>query len=70
MPETRTIQETAAGSARLVGVAVEDMAFPRTLLGRPVMTADTARVAAFLASGASGGMTGQVVNVCGGQLLD
>lgn len=70
MPETRTIQETAAGSARLAGVPVETMTFPSTLIGRPITTADTARVVAFLASNASGGMTGQVVNVCGGQLLD
>jgi NAD(P)-dependent dehydrogenase (short-subunit alcohol dehydrogenase family) len=63
MPETRTIQETVAGQIELSGV-VPSMSLPP--IGRPITVAETAKVAAFLASEGASGMTGQVVTVCGG----
>ncbi len=65
MPETRTIQETGAGLGAL-GEPI-DIAVPP--LGRPITTADTAQTAAFLASNAASGITGQVVTVCGGAFV-
>lgn len=66
MPETRTIQETVAGQIRIFG-EMPPMALPP--LGRPISIAETASTAAFLASDASSGMTGQVVTVCAGAFV-
>lgn len=66
MPGTRTIRETTAGQAGILGRSPEFAVPP---LGRPITTAETASVAAFLASDAAGGMTGQVVTVCAGQFV-
>ncbi|MGH3148089.1 MAG: SDR family NAD(P)-dependent oxidoreductase [Rubrobacter sp.] len=66
MPETRTIQETGAGLARISGDAPQ-MAPPT--LGRPITVSETAQTAAFLASDASSGMTGQVVTVSAGAFV-
>lgn len=65
MPETRTIQETSAGYGQL------GYGMPMTLppLGRPITVAETAAAAAFLASDAASGMTGQVITVCAGQFV-
>lgn len=65
MPETRTIQETGAGQARLRGIdpAAAPMAGVPTAL--PLRVAETAAVAAFLASDAASGLSGQVINVYG-----
>lgn len=74
MPETRTIQETMAGQMQLAGVPPEAqtngpaMALPP--LGRMITLEDTANTAAFLASDAASGMTGQVVTVCAGAFVD
>jgi NAD(P)-dependent dehydrogenase (short-subunit alcohol dehydrogenase family) len=65
MPETRTIQETGAGYVNL-GL-VPSMVPP--LLGRPISVEETAAVAAFLASDAASGMTGQVVTVSAGAFV-
>lgn len=65
MPETRTIQETAAGSIALG--KPPQMSLPP--LGRPITVADTAGAAAFLASDLASGMTGQVVTVCAGSFV-
>jgi 3-oxoacyl-[acyl-carrier protein] reductase len=65
MPETRTIQETGAGIVALGGHV--QMSVPP--IGRPITVYETANAAAFLASDASSGMTGQVVTVCGGQFV-
>ncbi|MEL6342512.1 MAG: SDR family oxidoreductase [Myxococcota bacterium] len=66
MPETRTIQQTFAGQAALMG---DDG--PATLppLGRPITVADTASAAVFLASPLASGITGQVLTVCAGQFV-
>ena len=66
MPETKTIQETAEGQARLSGEAPRSVTPP---LGRPITVAETAATAAFLASDRASGMTGQVVTVCAGQFV-
>jgi 3-oxoacyl-[acyl-carrier protein] reductase len=66
MPETRTIQETMAGQVRIFGER-PPMSLPP--LGRPIFVAETASKAAFLASDASSGMTGQVVTVCAGAFV-
>ncbi len=71
MPETRTIQETFAGQAAILGMEPAAMmaAMQAPPLGRPVTAEDTAGLVAFLASDAAGGMTGQVVTVCAGQFV-
>lgn len=66
MPETRTIQETMAGQVRILG-EMPSMLLPP--LGRPIAVAETAATAAFLASDAASGMTGQVVTVCAGAFV-
>jgi 3-oxoacyl-[acyl-carrier protein] reductase len=66
MPETRTIQETMAGQIRIFG-EMPPMSLPP--LGRPISVAETASTAAFLASDASSGMTGQVITVCAGAFV-
>jgi 3-oxoacyl-[acyl-carrier protein] reductase len=66
MPETRTIQETGAGQAALTG---EPMSLVPPLMKRPITVSETAKVAAFLASDQSSGMTGQVLTVCAGQFF-
>lgn len=69
MPETSTIQETMAGTARVLGVDVADAPPPPgTPLGRPISVAETAATAAFLASDLSSGTTAQVVDV-GGRVM-
>jgi NAD(P)-dependent dehydrogenase (short-subunit alcohol dehydrogenase family) len=65
MPETRTIQLTGAGLAPL-GLTPQMVPPP---MRRPITVDETAKVAAFLASDASSGMTGQVVTVCGGAFV-
>ena len=65
MPETRTIQETGAGQAAL---GLESPIVPPPL-GRPITVAETASTAAFLASDAASGMTGQIVTVCAGAFV-
>jgi 3-oxoacyl-[acyl-carrier protein] reductase len=66
MPETRTIQETGTGQAKLRGAAPS---FPVPPLGRPITVAETANTVVFLASDAASGMTGQTVTVCAGQFV-
>lgn len=63
MHETRTIRETSAGIARLVGIEPEAALPALGSLRRPLTVAETAATAAFLASDAASGITGQVVNV-------
>jgi len=61
MPETRTIQETFAGQARIQG-GESPMSPPP--LGRPITVAETADAVAFVAR--ASGVTGQVLTVCAG----
>ncbi len=76
LPETRTIQETNAryfNTLAGMGVPLPPENSSRQdgpLIGRALTVADAAAAVVFLASDAASGMTGQVLNVCGGQLLD
>jgi len=63
MPETRTIEETMAGNAEIMGQPPQ-MGLPP--LGRPITVQDTVSTAAFLASDLSSATTGQVLTVCAG----
>ncbi len=65
MPETSTIRETQAGTARILGIDPSEMQLPPGPLGRPIRISETAATVAFFASDASSGMTSQVVNVSG-----
>lgn len=69
MPETRTIRETSAGQTRILGIEPGEMQLPPTALRRPITVTETAATAAFLASDASSGMTGQVVTVAAGDVV-
>lgn len=66
MPETRTIQETAAEQAAQAG---EPLSFAVPPLGRPVTVAETASTAVFLMSDLASGTTGQTLTVCAGQFV-
>jgi NAD(P)-dependent dehydrogenase (short-subunit alcohol dehydrogenase family) len=65
MPETRTIRETGAGQARLRGLDPAATPPPGAATLLPLRIAETAAVAAFLASDAASGLSGRVVNVYG-----
>jgi 3-oxoacyl-[acyl-carrier protein] reductase len=74
MPETRTIQETGARmmeSLAAAGRTVGDRppGFEAVALGRPVTLAETAATVAWLVSDGSSGISAQVCNCCGGQLV-
>ena len=70
MPETRTIQETGAGLAQIYGLTDPPPPIGAdSPLRRPITVAETASAAAFLASDAASGMTGQVITVCAGQFV-
>ncbi len=66
MPETRTIHETMAGNAEIMGQPPQ-MSLPP--LGRPITVQETVSTAAFLASDLSSGTTGQVLTVCAGSFV-
>jgi 3-oxoacyl-[acyl-carrier protein] reductase len=70
MPETRTIEETTSRMRAALGLPehAQPPGFDNAM-GRPVTVTETARTVALLGSTATSGMTGQVVNVCGGQLI-
>ena len=71
MPETRTIQETGAGCARLLPIAEPaDRPMGSDIpLRRPITVAEIAQTAAFLASAGASGMSGQIVTVCAGAFV-
>jgi NAD(P)-dependent dehydrogenase (short-subunit alcohol dehydrogenase family) len=66
LPETRTIQDTFAGQASILG---EPMPMVPPPLGRPVRLGETAAAVAWLASPEASGITGQVLTVCAGQFV-
>lgn len=70
MPATRTIRETNARFYAAMGATRPKNPEPENLVHRHITVADTAAAAVFLMTDAASGMTGQVVNVCGGTLLD
>jgi len=72
MPETRTIRETSAQLLATLGVDPTTAPPPGltgNALGRPVTLAETADTVCYLAGDAASGITGQIVNVCAGQLV-
>ncbi|HEX4207054.1 MAG TPA: SDR family oxidoreductase [Ktedonobacteraceae bacterium] len=73
MPETRTIQQTLDTMVETLGVRPEhimSMLEQKTLLGRLSTVADTARLAAFLASDGAQTITGAIVNASSGAVID
>jgi NAD(P)-dependent dehydrogenase (short-subunit alcohol dehydrogenase family) len=73
MPETRTIQQTLDNAINTLGVPKEQivsMLEQLTLLGRLSTVADTARLAAFLASDGARTITGSIVNASSGMVTD
>jgi 3-oxoacyl-[acyl-carrier protein] reductase len=71
MPETSTIQETMAGQAEIFGITPEAMrrSMAPPPLGRPIRVSETAATAAFLASDAASGISGQIITVCAGAFV-
>ena len=67
MPETRTIQETAAGQTAITGQPIEPSHPP---LARPITVTETANSVAYLASDMASGITAQTLTVCGGSFVD
>jgi 3-oxoacyl-[acyl-carrier protein] reductase len=73
MVETRTIQQSVENAVQRLSFSKEQVisAFEqRTLLKRLPTVADTARLAAFLASDGARTITGAIVNSSGGSLID
>ena len=73
MMETRTIQQTLENAVNTLGVSKEQIVSTleqRTLLGRLPTVADTARLAAFLASNGARTITGAIVNASSGMVID
>jgi NAD(P)-dependent dehydrogenase (short-subunit alcohol dehydrogenase family) len=73
MAETRTIQQSAENVARTMGVAKAQVVSrfeQATLLKRLPTVADTARLAAFLASDGARTLTGAIVNASSGSVID
>jgi 3-oxoacyl-[acyl-carrier protein] reductase len=73
MVDTRTIQqsaEIAAGRLSISKKEVMSMFEQRTLLKRLATAADTARLAAFLASDGARTLTGAIVNASSGSVMD
>lgn len=73
MPDTGTIQQSAEMAARRMGVPPEQRVAAleqATLLKRLPLAADTARLAAFLASDGARNLTGAIVNASSGSVID
>jgi NAD(P)-dependent dehydrogenase (short-subunit alcohol dehydrogenase family) len=73
MVDTRTIQQSAESVAQTLGVSKEQVLSTfaqRALLKRLSTVADTARVAAFLASDGARPLTGAIVNASNGSFID
>lgn len=73
MVETRTIQQSVENAVQRLGVSKEQvvsMFEQRTLLGRLPTVADTARLAAYLASDGARTITGAIVNASSGSVID
>lgn len=70
LPATRTIRETNARFHAELGLTGPAESPAENLLGRALTVADVAAATVFLFSAAAAGLTGQLVNVCGGTMLD
>jgi 3-oxoacyl-[acyl-carrier protein] reductase len=69
MSETRTIRETSAEQARLQEISLTRCSYPPPRSAIPSPSPRSRATAAFLASDASSGMTGQVVTVAAGDVV-
>ena len=71
MPDTRTIIETSQQMAMTMSMAEHhpSSGSGKAALGRPVTTAETAAMVAWLVSDGASGITAQICNVCGGELI-
>lgn len=73
MPETRTIQQSVENGAKTLGISKEQILSvmeQNTWLKRLTTVADTARLAAFLASDNARTITGSIVNASSGAVID
>ena len=73
MVDTRTIQQSVENAAHQLSISKEQvvsMFEQRTLLKRLPTVADTARLAAFLASDGARTLTGAIVNASSGSVID
>jgi len=73
MVDTRTIQQSVENAAHRLSISKEQvvsMVEQRTLLKRLPTVADTARLAAFLASDGARTLTGAIVNASSGSVID
>jgi NAD(P)-dependent dehydrogenase (short-subunit alcohol dehydrogenase family) len=73
MLETRTIQQSVENAINTLGISKEQVVSvmeQATLLKRLTTVADTARLAAFLASDGAATITGTIVNASGGAVID
>lgn len=73
MLETRTIEQTFHNAANTLGVSKEQIVSTleqTMLLKRFTTVADTAKLAAFLASDAAPTITGAIVNASSGMVTD
>jgi NAD(P)-dependent dehydrogenase (short-subunit alcohol dehydrogenase family) len=73
MIDTRTIQQSLETTARRLSIPLEQVVArleETTLLKRLPTAADTARLAAFLASDAAQAITGAIVNASSGSIVD
>src|SRR6266566_1294257 len=73
MVDTRTIQQSLENAAHTLGISKEQvvsMFEQRSLLKRLPTVADTARLAAFLASDGARTLTGAIVNASSGSVID
>jgi NAD(P)-dependent dehydrogenase (short-subunit alcohol dehydrogenase family) len=73
MVETRTIQQSIENAVQRLAIPKEQIASTfkqRTLLGYLPTTADTARLAAFLASDGARTLTGAILNASSGTVID
>jgi NAD(P)-dependent dehydrogenase (short-subunit alcohol dehydrogenase family) len=73
MVETRTIQQSVENAVNTLGISKEQVVSAieqATLLKRLTTVADTARLAAFLASDGARTITGAIVNASSGAIID
>jgi 3-oxoacyl-[acyl-carrier protein] reductase len=73
MAETRTIQQSMENAVNTLGISKEQILSTleqATLLKRVTTVADTARLAAFLASDGARTITGSIVNASSGAVID
>ena len=73
MVDTRTIQQSVENAAHRLSISKEQVVSTfeqRTLLGCLPTVADTARLAAFLASDGARTLTGAIVNASSGRVID